>query len=356
MKRYLLILAFAFSITLSTAQEKTTDALNSTQVTEKKVEFTVMPYVNYNRNYKLMLGAVPMVMYKITKNDTISPKSLSGATGVYTTNKSYFVGIFNKFYFSEDKWRGELIAAVGDLNSQFYLEDISGANFYDYGTETTVISAGLRRKIFKGLFGGITYIYASYKTNFENNIHEQSTAVTNGLEYNGLFDNRDDVYYPTTGNYLNVEWINYSEWFGNDETANKIKTEYNRYFSMRKRDVLAARFSGKFGLGDINFEQQSVIGGTDIRGYSEGKYRGDVVMGLQGEYRYNFADKMGVVGFAGVATLYGSENESFNGELLPGAGIGFRYRAFEEVKFNIGLDAAVGKDEWGVYFRIGEAF
>ncbi|MFV0344946.1 MAG: hypothetical protein ACK5IQ_01635 [Bacteroidales bacterium] len=65
---------------------------------------------------------------------------------------------------------------------------------------------------------------------------------------------------------------------------------------------------------------------------------------------------MGLVGFAGLATIYGSDSPDFNWNIYPGAGVGYRYQAFKSVKFNIGLDAAVGKDDWGIYFRIGEAF
>lgn len=79
-------------------------------------------------------------------------------------------------------------------------------------------------------------------------------------------------------------------------------------------------------------------------------------MAAQGEYRYSLKEKIGLVGFVGLATIYGSDNDSFNWKLYPGAGAGVRYRAFKTVKFNIGLDAALGKDDWGVYFRIGEAF
>jgi hypothetical protein len=35
-----------------------------------------------------MLGVVPMVIYNVDKNDTISPASLSGLMGIYTTNKT----------------------------------------------------------------------------------------------------------------------------------------------------------------------------------------------------------------------------------------------------------------------------
>ena len=45
-----------------------------------------------------------------------------------------------------------------------------------------------------------------------------------------------------------------------------------------------------------------------------------------------------------------------NGKLLPSIGAGFRYAAFPENKMNVGIDIAAGKDDWGVYFRIGESF
>ncbi len=35
---------------------------------------------------------------------------------------------------------------------------------------------------------------------------------------------------------------------------------------------------------------------------------------------------------------------------------GFRFNVFPENHMNIGIDGAVGKDDWGIYFRIGEAF
>lgn len=186
---------------------------------------------------------------------------------------------------------------------------------------------------------------------------KETTTVTNGLEFNILYDTRDNLYYPKIGNKFDVKWISYAEWLGNDMDASKIKAIFNRYIPMRKNtDVLAARVSGTFGLGDIAFEQQTVVGGKYIRGYSEGKYRGNLVIVLQTEYNLNLAERMGFVAFAGAATLYGSNNEDFDGTFLPGGGVGFRYKAFKKVKFNIGLDAAVGKDDWGLYFRIGEAF
>ncbi|CDF80123.1 outer membrane protein/protective antigen OMA87 [Formosa agariphila KMM 3901] len=360
MKKLLLLACLACcSILKGYSQHIQSDSLKSVDtLNHKKYEFSVMPYISYNRNLEFMFGAIPMFMYKLDKDDTVSNKSISGMSAVYTTNGSYFIALFNKWFYKEDTWRGKFFVLNGDKNSQTYLsEDIEIPDFYDYGTKITVVSAGVQRKIIDHLYGGLTYTYAHYDTNYEDEVAPEDITQTNAIELNTLYDSRNEVYYPTNGSKALLRYIAYPTWFGNDVKANKILSEYNTYIPMKNgKDVIAARFAGKFGLGDIAFQQQVTIGQKDIRGYSEGKYRGDGLIALQGEYRYNFGEKMGLVGFAGIATLYGSDTEDFNWKAYPGVGVGYRYRAFKAVKFNIGLDAAVGKDDWGVYFRIGESF
>lgn len=334
----------------STRSKKTAD--------EKKIELSIMPYLSYNRNLKLMLGVIPMGMYRLNQNDTISPKSLSGLAGIYTTNGSYFFTIFNKFYLAEDRWRITFFAGGGDHFSQYYLmeEDID-PGFYDYDTKSVMVSVSALRRITTGLFGGLGYTYANHHSKFEDDVQDESWTKTHGLEFKLLYDKRNAVYYPTSGIKTKLRWTTYPEFLGNDIEANKLNAEYNQYFPMKNgTDVVAARFAGKFGLGDIAFEQQSTIGQADIRGYTEGKYRGDGTMAVQSEYRYNRFGKIGLVGFLGLATLYGSDTSEFNWDLYPGGGVGVRYQAFKTMKFNVGLDAAWGKDDWGIYFRIGEAF
>lgn len=338
--------------TISTA-EKVTDTLPKA----KNLEFKVIPFVNYNRNLEFMFGAVPMIMYRVQPSDTISPKSVSGISAVYTTNKSYFIAFFNKLFLDENRWRIQVFAMLGDKNSQVFVDDIDQPDFYGYGTDMTMFNIGIQRKIFGSLYGGINYSYAHYDTDFEDGIMPASGTTTNGLQFSMMYDSRNSVYYATKGEKIKARWITFPEWIGNAAEANKIYAEYNKYFSVRDdKDVIAARFSGKFGLGNIAFEQQVTLGGTDIRGYSEGKFRGDGMMALQGEYRYNLGKKIGLVGFVGMATIYGSDNTDFNWDIYPGGGAGVRYRIFDDPRFNVGLDAAVGKDDWGLYFKIGEAF
>jgi hypothetical protein len=46
----------------------------------------------------------------------------------------------------------------------------------------------------------------------------------------------------------------------------------------------------------------------------------------------------------------------FKTELLLGAAAGIRYLMLPNESINIGFDAAKGKGDWGMYFRIGESF
>src|SRR5690606_23171828 len=115
MKRFLLILLFSLCFSAEAqSQEPAQNTQQSDTIQQKKFEFQVMPFLSYNRNLKFMFGAIPMLMYRINNEDKVSPQSLSGISGVYTTNKSYFVSVFNRWYYDEDRWRAKLFALTGD--------------------------------------------------------------------------------------------------------------------------------------------------------------------------------------------------------------------------------------------------
>ena len=288
------------------------------KVKENNVELRVMPYLGYNRNLQFMLGAIPMMMYKLNKKDTIAPESLSGLMLIYTTNGSYFVAVFNRWYVAEDKWRLKLFALTGNYTSQFFVDDVDEPDFYDYGTKTSIVSIGAQHRIIKGFYGGVSYTYAHYNTTYQNNIAPSDITYTNGLALELLRDTRDAVYYPTRGDKFILSWTTYQEWLGNEVAANRISLELNQYFPARdNNDVIAARLFGKFGLGNIPFEQQATLGGKDIRGYSEGKYRGDGLMDIQGEYRYNFRQKMCLLSFAGGYTIMVPTRKALTGNYIP---------------------------------------
>lgn len=321
---------------------------------EGDFSFRPLPYVNYNRTLGFSFGAIPMAMFNPVSSDTLSPSSLAGLLGIYTTNKTWFAMGFSQMYFGEGDWRVGFGGGFGSLNSQFYL-DYPVNDFVPYNTLADILFMQVQRRVFNKIFAGANYTYVRYETTTDLQ-PESELSTHHGLGVKLSWDGRTDVYYPRSGSMANAAFTVQPAFLGNDFISEKIQLDYSAYFSFAgDRDVLAVRASAGIGLGDLSFNQQFVVGNRDIRGYSQGAYRGNTLLAAQAEYRWNVLPSWGAVGFAGLATVYKSINASDDGRLLPGAGVGFRFTAFEETRMNIGLDAAVGKGDWGVYFRIGEA-
>jgi hypothetical protein len=319
-------------------------------------KFMPLPYINYDRSLEFQIGFLPMAMYTLNKKDTVSPQSVSGLIGIWTTNKSWFGIGFSKFFLKEDTWRLSAAGGLVSVNFQTYV-DIPGGGFVDYNTAADFVFVQAQRRLVGKLFLGVHYNYFAFNSRFEG-LDEPKVAYQNGVGVILSRDSRDDVYYPRSGGESEIDWTSFPAFLNETGTVNKAELSHNHFISVReKNDIIALRGYVGFGLGEpLIFEQQFIVGQTDIRGYTQGKYRGNAIYSVQGEYRWNLAERFGLVGFFGMATISGAINEADNGVFLPGVGAGFRYTAFEKNHFNIGLDAAVGRDDWGLYFRIGEAF
>ena len=329
----------------------------SSDLGDKNFSIVPIPYINFSRSLGFAIGAIPMAMYKFNPKDTISPASITGVLGMYTTNDTWFAMFFQRFYLKEDDWRLTAAGGLGSINFQFFL-DVPGAGYIDYNTQADFLFVEGQRRIVDKLYAGLHYTYTKFNTTFgsDSTINLGST-ILHGVGIKLSYDKRDNVYYPRNGSLSESDWTSYPGEINHDIESNKIELEHNHYFSSREdKDVIAARLYGGFGIGDLAFEQQFVVGRQDIRGYTQGKYRGDNLIAVQGEYRWNFHKKLSAVGFFGLATVTGSINENDNGIILPGIGTGIRYNVFPKYHMNVGMDIAAGKDDWGFYFKVGEAF
>ena len=324
---------------------------------EGSFKFLPIPYINYNRSIGFQLGALPMAQFNLSQKDTLSPSSMAGLFGMYSTNKTYFLMGFAKLYLDEDNWRLTTAGGTGSINFQFYLE-VPVDMWVPYNTSMDMFFIEGARRIYNKIYLGLSYIYLKFDTSTDITDGVFSNTL-NGLGLKATMDQRTNVYYPRNGFLSNVQYFTYPEFMGNEYVSNKIEISHNHFFPNRKgQDVIAARAYIGLGLGDLSFNQQFIVGrGDDLRGYSQGEYRGNYMTAVQGEYRWNLNEsKFGFVGFLGLATVFKAINEDHNGQILPGIGAGIRFIISEETHMNVGMDIAAGKGDWGLYFRIGESF
>jgi outer membrane protein assembly factor BamA len=338
---------------------------DSTATKKQRSGIAAIPMLNYNRTQGIVVGALVSNYFKINKNDTISPSSSIGVTGIYTEQKSYAFLIYSQLFFAEDRWRVLAAAGTMDINFQFYLENPASSvgDFYDYSTKANFVMMQVQRNIFKRIYVGPTSSFIKSTTTFgipdASGQDSVSKSDLNNIGYIISNDTRDHVQYPTRGMFLSFKNQFYRSWVGSDYGFERYIITYNQFFKLTKKDdrqVLAVRASLNIASGDVPFEGQTVVGGDDIRGYSQGKYRNDQVYTLQAEYRWNFYKRWGLVAFAGVASAVEKFADIPDNDILPGVGAGLRFKMLPSEKINIGIDYGVGKDDYSITFRIGEAF
>ncbi|MEO6168348.1 MAG: BamA/TamA family outer membrane protein [Chitinophagales bacterium] len=339
-------------------------AMQAQDSSKKDFKLAGIPIINYNRTQGIQIGAMGAAYFKVNKEDTISPSSSAGLAGLYTSEKSYMLFGFSQLYLAKDKWRIRAAAGTLDINFQFYYDVpvIAVGDFVDYTTKANVLAFQLQRNIFRRVYAGILGNYVSATTTFkfpsELGGDSSTTSTLNNIGYIFTNDTRDNVNYPVRGMFLNFKNQFYRDWVGSDYDYTQFIIGYNQFFVLQKNEkhVIVARANVDIATGNVPFEGQSVVGMDDIRGYSQGEYRGNQIYTLQAEYRWNFYKRFGMVGFFGLASAVDNFNDIFSSQVLPGVGAGFRFRMIRSEKVNIGIDGAVGRNDYSITFRIGEAF
>lgn len=350
-----LLLVFLVSLFINTYSQEE-------EKKERNVKFAGIPLLGYNLTTEFSLGAMLNTYYKVNQKDTISPSSSTSLIGVYTTNKSYFGAFIQQLYLKEDTWRLKLVGGVGNANLQVFHEFDQAGAYVDYSTMMSLLSLDAKRKVYKRFYAGLSGALVKANTTFdfldpatgEKYVDKQTV---NNIGINFLYDNRDNINYPTKGLHVFMNNRFFQDWMGNDSSFASIEFSYNFYFNFKsEKRVMLLRYYSKTSFGEVPFQGQNVVRGDDIRGYSKGKYRNNQLYSYQVEYRHRFENRFGFVAFAGIAAVVPDMMSMLTTHYLPGAGVGLRYMLIKKEKINIGIDVAVGRDDWSLTFRIGEAF
>lgn len=328
------------------------------------VDVAATPIISYNKSFRTQIGLMANAYYNVNRKDTISPVSMVGIMGSYFMNGTYFGGVFAKNYFKEDKWRTYALFFTGNVEFQTYINypDIpffdfeEDGTFVDYNTKFNYVELAGKRQIIKDLYLGAKMSYSYIVTTFASDFIPVETDKLMGLGFVSEFDNRDYIMNPKKGLNSKIETFSYLEAMGSSSQYHRIEMQFNKYFSLSDRALIMTRFFGVLSVGDVPFSGLNIVGRDDLRGYSNGKYRGNQVYNIQSEYRWNFYKRWGMVAFGGLAIATNDfKGDNYSG-LLPAIGTGIRFNAIRSRNINVGMDVAVGKEDWGLYFRIGEAF
>ena len=79
-------------------------------------------------------------------------------------------------------------------------------------------------------------------------------------------DSRDNVYFPTTGIFMNFKNQFYRDWTGSDNNFTRYQINYNQFFDLLKdqRHILVARVNLNIATSNVPFQGQGIVGSDDI--------------------------------------------------------------------------------------------
>ena len=319
-------------------------------------------------------GGMAMYMFRLNQSDDVSPPSLVGLGGLYSTNKSYIVGLGSQLFFAEDKYR-----VVGGLGTARINNDFE----YDFGFITPIrlvfsevrsfFLVQLSRAVVQHLYVGLQYSGMQTKYRFDQGTDTENEFAEALFEALGItddfrssigfpfsYDTRDYTYNPSNGIVLSVRPTIYAEWLGGDDNYTTLTYSLSAYKRIARDKVIAGKIAGGHSFGDVPFSGLQNYGTrATLRGYPAGKYRGMNMIGGQVEYRWQFYERFGMVAFAGTGTVWGNEEEEeeFERDWLPSVGLGLRYMISTEKRVNFRVDYAWGVNgNEGFYIGVMEAF
>ncbi len=336
------------------AQDSSSESVKKDTVAgSHKKDFGVagMPTLSFNRSRGMGFGAMGMMFFKLGHKEE-TPPSRVVLNGQYTTKKNWYTMAFSQLFLFEDFIRLSLGGGYMDSHFQTFA-DVAGYGEMEipYSNDGVFFFVAPLFQVYPKLYIGPSVQYFHSDVTFEAPLDSIEHDYSNALGISVVYDTKDNQYNPSKGITSSLRYSVNPTWMKNDDAFTKLYFFTNYYHRLDKTKVLASRVSANISLGDVPFSAQSYVGGKDIRGYTQGEFRGNQTYAAQSELRWNVYKRFGTVAFFGLAMTVDPASQ-----LLPGGGVGIRYNVLPKYGINAGIDGALGKDDWGVYFRMTEAF
>jgi outer membrane protein assembly factor BamA len=332
----------------------------------RKNYFFVVPIWSVSPETGIKLGASFGYVFKTADDSTTRPSSVR-LNSSYTQLRQFSIRPHVDIFFKQNTYNLKAQYVYNDFNEYYWgvgnTSPGSAKELYNFNQHR--FNARLVKQVFKNWYFGPQLIYEKiYKIDFSalSNTQQSNIPGINGYEVFGAglalaFDNRNNVFFPTSGAYLEISNHLFLNPTINSYRYKTLLMDLRKYVTVGKRDVFAAQFLGSYNSGLVPFRQMPTIGNDMImRGYYNGRYRDNHYFALQAEYRKFIWGPVGAAVFVGLGNV-GTNVSDLTQQIKPNYGIGLRGLMIRKEHLNARIDIGFGdKNTRGVYFTIAEAF
>lgn len=383
--RYRLLLIILLLSSLCSAQEDSLLVATSDSIPEENFIDRIMSHFEYNNGRMsvkyypsvgldpasgLSLGALSLVSIVPKENDQkkikfYRPTSISSMVS-YSTKKwvnlksdmmiyakhGIVVNTLIQYQISPDKYYG-----IGN--------DTLNTNPVKFDMKDLQMSGNVSKELSQTCYLGFNFAF-SYKnceTLGENaeglNLPELKNKWLIGFGPHFTFDRRDNVNYPTSGEFATIGIKYFAPYNENAYSFYCIDIDVRKYLTLYKDFILGMQLFSGMSDGDSPFYYLYQLGGQSrLRGLSNKyMYIDKNAYYAQAELRKNIWRRFGLVVFGGLGNTYESFSDIRKNHLKYVYGGGIRFQSDTKNVINLRLDYGRGSfGDSGVYMTMREAF
>jgi hypothetical protein len=329
-----------------------------------------LPVLFYQPETGTGFGALATYYFRpgATRGTAVPPSEIGGSA-IYTTRKQILTSLSTRLYLSGGALRLAGSVAFNKFPTKFWGigNETPETAEEDYTPLTFAALAEGLREVRRGWFVGVRF-QAAHRTLREVSDSGQLVTGTvpgsaDGRIVEGTllvtWDVRDNTIYPTRGRYYQVGLLGAATGLLSDYGYGGTRVDVREYVSPARRHVLAFRALGDARTGTPPFELLPQLGGDVLlRGYYQGRFRDQVMVALQAEYRLPVVWRIGLVAFAEAGQVAPRIDDLAFDAFKASLGGGLRFLLSPKEGLNIRADYGYGFDvkSGGFYLAIGEAF
>ncbi|HSW59889.1 MAG TPA: BamA/TamA family outer membrane protein [bacterium] len=334
---------------------------------EKKIGWVAFPVVFYSSDTNFGFGGSAVLFKDIFKDEYINKSQSFAMVLFYTLRNQLLNANVGNIYWDNANWHWGSKLIFSKYPTDFYgignQTDLKqGEVFEPFSFQ---FENDIDYRIWGALYGGISLAQGYYKLldadknglaedYFDKN-REEGFISGAGVKFS--YDSRNDSFFPTKGIKGETSFLYFPSWLGSQYSFYRYQFDIRGYIPFVFNSVIAlqAVFDVVDGKAPLSFLPS--LGSKDLlRGYPAGRYRDNIYIAAQIEYRFPIWWRFGGVLFFGAGKVQHEMMEFFFEDLKYAGGFGVRFQLNNKKRINFRFDMGFTPEGFNFYFNLLEAF
>lgn len=173
-----------------------------------------------------------------------------------------------------------------------------------------------------------------------------------------FYDSRDKVQSPRSGWRIHAGWRWHPDWYAGNTAFGFTQIDLRHYHLVQRRTVWAKKLLYRQVNGTAPFNELALAGGGEFaRGYFEGRFRDNSLLGVDNEFRWQFHKRFAWNFFVSTFQVGNQAAYLFQNRWQYAYGTGLRIFVNPEERVALRLDVARTADgQMAFYLDLSEAF